>query len=141
MLETSGLVNKYSNPLFLYDILYPKDFLAKPSDASMNEVIFQSSTEEYFSVSVEDNPDSLALVDWYVRQSPGADLNLLERKTLKIGYAALLSPDKLTYYIQAPNKPDQIFLINYNIGNLTEINFLTTLQMMVNSFRQTSPAI
>ncbi|MCX6744249.1 MAG: hypothetical protein NTX82_01860 [Candidatus Parcubacteria bacterium] len=133
-LATSGLVNKYSNPLFNYEILYPKDFLAKPTDSSLNEVIFQSSTEEYFAVSVEDNPEQTDLVNWYLAQSPGADLNSLEKITTKKGYTALISPDKLTYYLQVSDKLNQVFMISYNIGTLKEVNFLTTLQMMVNSF-------
>ncbi len=134
LLANSGLVNKYSNPLFSYEVLYLKDFLAKPTDSSLSEVIFQSSTEEYFILSVESNPEAVDLVNWYLTQSPGVNLNDLEKITTKKGYTALISPDRLTYYLQVADKPDQVFMISYNIGTLKAVNFLTTLEMMVNSF-------
>jgi hypothetical protein len=133
-LETSGLVNRYTNPIFNFEILYPASWLARPEDQSLKVVLFMTSTEEFMKISVEDNLEKLDLVNWYLRLSPGADLNLLEKITTKKGYEALASPDKLTYYILDPNTQDKVYAINYNIGTLNEINFSTTLQMMIGSF-------
>ncbi len=133
-LETSGLVNNYENPVFNYQILYPASWLARPTDQSLNEVIFQSNTNEYIQVLVEDNPEQLSLVDWYLSQSPLTNINLLTQETTRKGYDALLSPDKLTYYIKSNSRPDEIYLITYNVGDKTIVNFLTTFKMMVNSF-------
>ena len=135
LLETSGLVNKYSNPLFNYEILHPSAWLARPTDQSLREVIFQSATGEYVEVLVEDNLSKLDLVQWYLTQSPAADLNQLVRETTKQGYDALLSPDKLTYYLADKNNLDKVYIITYNIGNKTAVNFLTTFAMMKNSFK------
>jgi flagellar basal body-associated protein FliL len=133
-LETSGLVNQYSNPVFNYEVLYPTSWLARPEDQSLQVVLFMTSTEEFMKISVEDNAEKLDLVNWYLRLSPGADLNLLEKKTTAKGYDALVSPDKLTYYILDPNTQDKVYVLTYNIGSLSQINFLSTFQMMVNSF-------
>ncbi len=138
LLETSGLVNKYENPIFNYEILYPASWLARSTDQSLNEVIFQSNTNEYIQILVEDNPGQLGLVDWYLSQSPLTNINLLTQETTGKGYEALLSPDKLTYYLKAAASPDKIYLITYNIGDKTIVNFLTTFKMMVNSFSLTS---
>jgi len=141
LLENSGLVNIYKNPALNYEIFYPSSWLAKPTDQSLQEVIFQSATSEYIQVLVQDNPDKLDLVKWYNQQSPQSDLNLLEKKTAKRGgYQVLVSPDKLTNYIQAPETPDKVYVITYNIDGLTQINFLTTFGMMVNSFKVTAAA-
>jgi len=133
-LETSGLVNKYTNPVYNYQILYPTSWLARPEDQSLQAVLFITGTEEFMRIAVEDNPNKLDLVSWYMQLSPQADLNLLEKiKTVK-GYDALVSPDKLTYYILDPNVQNKVYVINYNIDALAQINFLSTFQMMVNSF-------
>lgn len=138
-LETSGLVNKYTNPTFSYEILYPTSWLARPEDQSLRSVIFITSTSEFVRVSVEDNLDKLDLVNWYLKISPDADLNLVEKITTKSSLAGLLSPDKLTYYILDPNTQDKVYVINYNISTLNQINFLSTFQMMVNSFKVNQP--
>jgi len=135
LLETSGLVNKYTNPLFNYEILHPSAWLARPTDQSLREVIFQSATGEYVEVLVEDNTEKLDLVQWYLTQSPAADLNQLTRETTKQGYDALVSPDKLTSYLADKNNLDKVYVITYNIGNKTLVNFLTTFAMMKNSFK------
>ncbi|MCX6745573.1 MAG: hypothetical protein NTX00_00975 [Candidatus Parcubacteria bacterium] len=135
LLETSGLVNKYSNPLFNYEILQPSIWLAKPNDESLREVIFQSSTGEYVEVLVADNPDKLDLVQWYLLESPAADLNQLQKETTKNGYQALISADHLNYYLIDTQNPDKVYVITYNIGDKKEVNFLTTFLMMKNSFK------
>jgi hypothetical protein len=140
-LETSGLVNKYTNPLFNYEILYPTSWLARPEDQSLEVVLFMTSTEEFMKISVEDNGEKLDLVNWFLRLSPGADLNLLEKITTSKGYEALVSPDKLTYYILDPNTQDKVYVLTYNIGTLSEINFLSTFRMMINSFTVVSPSL
>ena len=140
LLETSGLVNKYSNPIFNYEILHPSAWLARPTDQSLSEVIFQSTTGEYIEVLVQDNPDKLDLVQWYLKQSPLADLNQVKRQVTKQGYDELISPDQLTHYLADKNNPDKVYVIAYNIGNKTRVNFLTTFQMMLNSFKLTGQA-
>jgi len=140
LLEISGLVNKHTNPIFNYEILHPSAWLARPTDQSLSEVIFQSTTGEYIEVLVQDNPDKLDLVQWYLKQSPLADLNQLKRQVTKQGYDELISPDQLTHYLVDKNNPDKVYVLSYNIGNKTRVNFLTTFKMMLSSFKLTLPA-
>jgi len=134
LLELSGLINSYENPGFNYKIFYPAKWLAKPLDQSLKEVIFQSNTEEYISVVVEDNPDQLALVDWFITQATNDNLNLMEKKITKNDMEALISANKLTYYLYSERTPDKVYVVGYNIGKRVLINFTTTFEMMANSF-------
>jgi len=142
LLDVSGLVNKYTNTIFNYEVLYPAAWLAKPTDQSLSEVIFQSATGEYMEILVEDNLQNLDLVNWYVGQSPNVDLNQLKRETTAKGYDLLISADKLNYYLMDQNNPGKIYVISYNIGNKSRVNFLTTFAMIKNSFNliEQSPA-
>ncbi len=134
LLKLSGLVNKYTNPIFNYEILHLANWLARPTDQSLTEIIFQSATGEYIQVLMGYNPNGLDLVEWYIDQSPSTDVRQLERETTKKGYDALISPDKLTYYLADKDDLSTIYIITYNIGNKTKVNFLTTFKMMINSF-------
>jgi hypothetical protein len=140
-LETSGLVNKYSNPVYNYEIFYPTSWLARPEDQSLKVVLFMTSTEEFMKISIEDNPDKTDIVSWYLKMSPGSDLNLTAKVMTKNSLEALVSPDKLTYYILDPNTLDKVYVISYNIGTLKQVNFLSTFQMMINSFKVIKPSL
>jgi hypothetical protein len=133
LLVSSGLVNTYENPVFNYQILYPAKWMARPVDQSLKEVVFQSGTDEYVSAIVQDNPDQLALVNWFLTIEPTANLNLMEKSTTKGGMEALLSVDKFTTYLYSDKTPDKIYVVTYNIDNRTQLNFETTYEMMVNS--------
>ncbi|MDD5341350.1 MAG: hypothetical protein PHC97_02835 [Patescibacteria group bacterium] len=135
LLVTSGLINPYDNPSFNYEIFYPAKWLARPTDQSLREVIFQSATDEYVSVRVADNASKLSLVDWYVSQFGSEDLGALTQNTTKNGMQALLSENKLTYYMYSDKTPDLVYVISYFIGNRTQVNFSTTFQMMASSFK------
>ncbi|MFA5188452.1 MAG: hypothetical protein WC460_03765 [Patescibacteria group bacterium] len=134
LLENSGLINVYTNPNFKYQIFYPSSWLARPTDSSLAEVIFQSATGEYIEVLAEDNPERLDLVQWFLKQSPLSDLNQIKRQTTKQGLDALINPDQLTFYLIGNASPDEVFVITYNIGTRIQVNFLTTFKMMINSF-------
>ena len=134
LLEDSGLVEKYSNSIFNYEILYPSPWTALPTDQSFREVIFQSETDEYIQVSIEDNPGQMDLISWYLTLSPLTNVTLLTLENTQKGHEALLSPDLSTYYIKTQARADKVYVIDYYASNRTNANFLTTLKMMVNSF-------
>ncbi len=134
LLSNSGLVNKYPNPIFAYEILHLSTWVARPSDQSLREVNFQSATGEYVQILVEDNPEELDLISWYLAQTNGANISDIDRKTDKQGFEILLSKDKLTYFLLNNDNKANIFIISYEIGSRTSLNFLTTFEMMINSF-------
>ncbi|MBD3359474.1 MAG: hypothetical protein GF365_02090 [Candidatus Buchananbacteria bacterium] len=134
LLMNSGLVNTYSNPTFNYQILYLATWVARPTDQSLQEIVFQSATGERVVVLVEANPDNLSLPEWYLQQSSLSNISDLESETTRKGYQVLISPDKLTYYLVDQQDLSTVYIINYQIDNKTSINFLTTFKMMVNSF-------
>lgn len=135
LLENSGFAIKYSNPTFNYEILHPSDWLVKPTDQSLKDVIFQSATGESIEMSVADNPGQLPVAQWYLNSAGESNINLVAKKTLKNGLEALISPDRLTYYIVSPLRTTQVYVIKYNIAGKLRINFYTTYMMMVNSFK------
>ncbi|MBI5732203.1 MAG: hypothetical protein HY982_02480 [Candidatus Magasanikbacteria bacterium] len=128
----SGRVEIYANPTYGYSIFYPKGWLAQALDANNEEVIFSSDTGEFVEVRAEDNLLKMAVADWYLAQSPGVKAEDLRTVKTKEGGEGVLSPDSLTVYLPFE---DKIFLINYNIGLKTEVNFLTTFKMMTASFK------
>lgn len=128
----SGKVKIYQNPTFNYSIFYPGDWIAQSLDPNNKDMMFTAATGEFVEVLVEDNPLKMTAEAWYLGQSPGVNASQLEHFVTKEKLEGVKSPDGLVAYISFE---DKIFAINYNIGLKTEINFLGTFEMMVNSFR------
>lgn len=128
----SGKVKIYLNPTYNYSIYYPNPFIAQSLDVNNEAVMFSSDTGEFAEVSVVDNVLKMPVIDWYLAQSPGVQTGDLKPFVTKEKAEGILSPDGLTVYVPFE---DKIFIINYNIGLKTEINFLNTFKMMVSSFR------
>ncbi|MEK7508623.1 MAG: thrombospondin type 3 repeat-containing protein [Patescibacteria group bacterium] len=128
----SGLVKNYFNPTRQYSVYYPAKWVAQALDTNNDEVMFSSDTGEFAEVTLTDNPQKLPIKDWYLSQSPGARVEDLTSIKTKEGVDGVFSPDGLTAYIPFG---ETIYVINYNIGLKTEINFLSAFKMMVNSFK------
>ncbi len=128
----SGLVKNYFNSTHQYSIYYPAKWVAQALGTNNDEVMFSSDTGEFIEVTLTDNFQKLPIKDWYLSQSPGARAEDLVLVKTKEGIEGILSPDGLTAYIPFG---ETVYIVNYNIGLKTEINFLSTFKMMVTSFR------
>jgi len=128
----SGKARVYLNPTYNYSIYYLNSWIVQSLDPNNEAVIFSSDTGEFIEVSIVDNPLKLSVIDWYLAQALGVkstDLKLVQTKEKIDG---IVSPDGLAAYIPNDNS---IYVINYNIGLKTDISFLQTFKMVVNSFR------
>ncbi len=131
-LATSGLINVYTNPTFSYSFFYPASWLARAIPETNNqEVLVITNTGEFFSATVENNPERLTPVDWYLRQSPSTDQALLY-STIVNNQQAVWNPDHLTVYI---SKEDRVYILSYNVGTEKQANFKTTFEMLINGFQ------
>ena len=131
-LATSGLINVYTNPTYSYSFFYPASWLARAIPETGNqEVLVITNTGEFFSITVENNPERLMPVDWYVKQSPDTDKNLLF-ETIVNNESAVWNPEHLTVYV---TKDDRVYILSYNVGTEKHANFKTIFEMIINSFQ------
>jgi len=131
-LSSSAIFTFYRHPL--YSILYPSSWTVRQQDEQKSEVLFVSSTGEFFEILVINNVNNLALTDWYVEQFPGIDLTRATQVQLN-NTLGLRQPDNQSYYLMKNNDQSKIYLLTYNSGNFSELNFLTTFNAVVKSFR------
>jgi hypothetical protein len=131
-IEETALIKIYSNPVYNYTIFYPTPWLARALDETEREVMFTSATGEFMQVIVEDNPDRLSLMDWYLTKAHGTNPAEVGAATTKAGLLGIKSPDGLTVYFGAE---DKIYAISYNVGIKTELNYQSTFEMMYKSFK------
>ncbi len=129
-LAESNLFITYNNPN--YSIIYPT--LWQTREIAEDEVIFQADTGEFVEVLIILNPERLSLSSWYQSQFPNIDLNSVT--AVRIGnLAGLRSADELNYYLVDSTDLSRVYLITYNVGNLSQTNFATTFNVMVKNFK------
>lgn len=135
LLKDSGLVNVYKNSPFGYNLFYPSSWLSRSIDDTGREVIFNSGAGEFIQVIVEENQLKLSPLEWYLNQSPGISREQIE--SIDAGdFRGIRSPDTLTLYLvpKRATENNLIYIITYNIGTKTEMNFKATFEMMIKSF-------
>jgi hypothetical protein len=132
-IEETELVKIYSNPTYNYTIFYPTSWLARAlGETTSEEVMFTSATGELMEVIVEENRSNLPLLDWYLSEAPGTSPAELGDVTTKSGLVGKKSADGLTAYFSSGGK---IYVLSYNVGIKTELNYKSTFEMMIKSFK------
>lgn len=137
-LDVSGLVNTYTNQTYQYSLLYPSSWVAQSTDRTDREVMISSASGEFFTITVQPNPNRLTPVDWYVSQaSPGVDTSRMQSFSYDT-WSGVMTDDSLNIYLARnegdPQKQTVMYVLKYNLNTKNELNFVSTLQMMLRSF-------
>ena len=129
-LINSGLIDVYQNPNFNYSTFYPLAWAARSLTTTNSEVIFTATTGEFIEILVQSNPLAQSAYQWYLTQNPSADTASLKNVTVA-GLPAIQTADGLTTYLAAGSN---VYILAYNIGAQTQMNFYTTYQLFIKSF-------
>lgn len=134
----SPLVRKYTNPLFGYTLLYPASWTVRALDEqNPREVLFTAATGEFIQIIVDDNAEGMTATEWYSRQFPDIRPESLEPVFIE-NLQGVWTKDRSTVYLTKIGTivgARPLFGMTYNYGDRTEVNFKTTLKMMLQSFR------
>lgn len=132
----TNLVKEYAHPSFGYRILFPSTWIRNPDPQNDSGMIFSTTTGEFISISVENNPARFAAKDWYLAASPGIDSRKIQSisnnaKTLQ----GVISLDEQTVYYTSG---ERAYVLSYNTNLLSAANFRTTFEMIYSSFELSS---
>lgn len=138
-LDISPLAHSYVNTAFKYRMLFPASWVAKAVNSTEREVLFTSSTGEFISMNVEDNLSGITPLEWYVTiKEPG--MNPAQLQTISgATWNGVVSSSGRTIYFNRRSDGSQsnvplMYSLTYNLNTKNEVNFLTTFQMMIQSF-------
>ncbi len=85
---------------------------------------------ETFILTIQDNPNRLPIIDWYLEKNPDVQRSEILVYRSKQGYDGIIGKDLLTTYIPWE---DKVFVFKYDIDGQQYINYRTTYSMMLNS--------
>jgi len=128
-LVDSGLVKAITGTAG-WSMLIPKDWTTSDATPDGSKLTVVSGHGEMFKLAIEDNPNHLSVVDWYLAKHPEAKTEQILKYKSKHGYEGIIGADQLTTFIPWG---DKIFTFAYDLDGQTFINYRTTYYMMLNS--------
>ncbi|MDP3793806.1 MAG: hypothetical protein Q8R07_03580, partial [Candidatus Uhrbacteria bacterium] len=87
---------------------------------------------ETFEVSIEDNPQHLPLMDWYLAKNPGIVSSAVRVITTKGRLEGILGVERMDAYFAWDGK---IFVLRYQLSGQPFVNYRTTFEMLLNSLK------
>ncbi len=130
-LEGSGLVKRVENATKTYSLLMPSSWTGTADQSGGILINPTQQTGEFFQTNISDNPNKLSPKDWYKTNNPTANVDQLMTIAVN-GLDGVYSEDLSTVYLL---KDTKVYSIHYDPGSLTQVNYRTTFDMMVRSFR------
>ncbi len=129
----TGAVKNYKNEIENYQIYYPKSWtIGGLGSGGADGTIINSGTGEFVTIIVEENPNNLPIISWYLEQAPGIKAGEIQTFVTKNGLDGVKSPDGFSAYF---TRNGEVYVISYNIGTKIEINYKRTFEMLLNSFQ------
>ncbi len=130
-LEDSTLVKRQANSLNSLSALIPSSWTAVLDQAGGILINPSQATGEFFQVRINNNDTRQSPTEWYKTVSPTADVNSLQTDAFN-GFEVVWSEDQSTAYLF---KDTKVYSIQYATGTLTQVNYWTTFDMLVRSFK------
>ncbi len=134
-LKESGLAGEFANSKHGYKVLYPKSWRIEDS-AGGDLVYFYSGIDGLVQIIVQDNTSRAGIKSWYADLVGSLEDSVRQSvETTKNGLEAIYSVDGLTAYLAPAGGGSKVYVLSYSPEESGTIEFLTTLKMMINSFR------
>ncbi len=136
-LKDTEMVTRYTNSEQGYNLYYPTSWVARAVNQKKSEIVIAASTGEYIQIAVQDNSQNLTTMEWYQQLSGEAQAAKATALTIA-STQAVLTPDLSTVYL---TKNKKMYVITYNAGSQTEVNYRTTFKMMYQGINFTTPTL
>ena len=130
-LVDSGLISRVDSPSG-WSLFVPKQWKIVFDPQEGPGAVIDTNHGEKFQIALENNPQRVALLDWYLAGHPGTISSAVRSITTKKGLEGILSPDRLDAYFAWD---DRIWVIHYDLGGQSFINYRTLFEMILNSLR------
>ena len=128
-LAGSGLVETYQHAR--YSISHPATWQVQALATDGSETVFRDPSGEFVEVILVSNPQGLPLEQWY-QESFGNEADGVTPVTVG-ALDGLRSADGRNYYFITAADPTMVYLVTYNVGTMSQINFLLTFNLMLKS--------
>lgn len=127
----SGLVSQVNSPSG-WSLYLPKQWVATLEANEGPGATIDTKHGEQFEIRLENNPQRMPLLDWYLASRPGTVSSAVRSITTKRGLEGILGPERLDAYFAWD---DRVWVIKYNLNGQSFIGYRTIFEMILNSLR------
>lgn len=127
----SGVAQTWNAPSG-WSVLIPVKWSASLNLPDGSKATLDTKHGERFLISIDENPQRLPLVEWYLAGHPGIVSTSLKTVMTKGGLEGILGADRMNAYFAWG---DRVFSLQYDMNGQSYINFRTTFEMMLNSLK------
>lgn len=138
-LDASPKIGVYTNPTYGFSFLYPNDWVVDKRGTDGKGVLFISpGGDEYIEVSIQDNLGRKTPQEWYLALAPAGTTNssLQTVQNWLKNATGVVSVDGYSTFFGSGN---YIYVIYYETGSHTTLDYKTTYDMFVKSVSFTTP--
>lgn len=128
----SGLVLKYTNPAFSYQVYYPKDWAVGVVDTSYKQILFSTLNGENVEVSVVDLPAGDTFDSWFGKVAKSEKLENYVPFESVYKIKGIVRNDNLVYFFVKDNK---VYSIILRPTNTNVLDYKIVVKMMARSFQ------
>lgn len=128
-LKESGIVRAFEDAALGFSALAPAAWQSRSEEGGGR---FLGATGEFVQVTLQANPQALALADWYLAQSPGVSRDSLETFQTRTGLTGLRTADGMTAYFATSTR---VYAVSYGVAGTRELSYRRTMEMLANSFK------
>lgn len=129
LLDT-GAVKQFSDTTLPFTVFYPTSWKSS-INTTTSTVTFKTPNLASVTVTWGAKEADLTVEDWVLKNVKGADITTLKASYTKEGYYTLRSKDDLVAYLDLGTT---VYTMTYDLSTSTEISYIQTFAMMVNSF-------
>lgn len=130
-LSENANLTRYTDNLFEYSLLYPKDWEFSSLDAN-NLLVFYAPDDSLIQIYVQENSAGEDISDWYLRTFPDREL-LYDKVRIKDSWEGIENPNSRNVYITDNNR-ENIYIISYIPAVTDRIVYPNIFDLMVESF-------
>ncbi len=127
----SGLVSNLTAPAG-WSFYIPAKWKGTLIVADGSQATVATDHPETFDVKIEDNPQHLPLMDWYLGKNPGVVSSAVRAITTKGRLEGILGVERMDAYFAWDGK---ILVLRYQLNGQPFVNYRTTFEMMLNSLK------
>ncbi len=129
LLDT-GAVKMFTDATLPFTVYYPTSWKSSV-DTAKGTVTFKTPALAAVAVTWGAKEKDLTVEDWVLKNVKDIDITTLKSSYTKEGYYTLRSKDDLVAYLDLGT---MAYIMTYSLNGSTEISYIQTFAMMVNSF-------
>lgn len=137
LIDAATVVN-FTNPVFGYQIYYPKTWIVGNVDETYRDILFSTLTGENIEIQAFDLDAGSNFAEWFALYATGETWSSLQLFESRFQEKGLQRSDGLVYYFTDNRR---VYVLIYHPADANTVNYRSIISVMARSFRLTGNTV